>query len=176
MPSIRPFARAGAALAAGGLVLGLTVIPAGSQVIDTSGLEVTGTVECQVVEGSYNWVVAYEATNTTIIDIPANAPAAFGDITIESQVVTLDGGPAGSTDLQPNPVPVGETATDGGLIPGEITGTLVLTVDWASPDTEDSGTEVVTLVLDDSCRAPVTTTTEPAPAVEAVAVSPSFTG
>jgi hypothetical protein len=175
MPSIRPFARAGAAIAAGGLVLGLTAIPAGSQVVDTSSLDVSGTVECQVVEGGYNWVVAYEATNTSQIAIPNNVPAALGDIDSTGEELSLDAIDLGPIDLQPNPVPIGETATDGGPIPGDVTGTLVLTVDWASSDTEDSGTEVVTLVLDGSCQAPVTTTTA-GPAVEAVAVSPAFTG
>ncbi len=175
MPSIRPFARAGAALAAGGLVLGLTAIPAGSQVVDTSSLEVTGTVECQVSGDQYTWVVAYEATNTSSIGVPNNVPAALGDIDITGQELSLDTVDLGPINLTPNPVPVGETATDGGPIPGDVTGTLVLTVDWASPDTEDSGTEVVSLVLGNTCQAPVTTTTA-GPAVEAVAVSPAFTG
>jgi hypothetical protein len=177
MPSIRPFARAGAALAAGGLVLGLTAIPAGSQVVASSSLAVTGTVECQVAGDQYTWVVAYEATNTSQIAIPAGSPAALGDIDITAENLSLDAVDLGPIDLQPNPVPVGETATDGGPIPGDVTGNLVLTVDWASSDTEDSGTEVVTLVLDNSCQAPVTTTTAgPAVQADVVAVSPAFTG
>ena len=176
MLTFGPLARAGAVVAAGGFVIGLSAIPAGSQVLPTSSLAVTGTVDCQVVEGEYTWIVAYEATNTSTIDIPASVPAALGDIDITSQVISLDGSPVGSTDLQPNPVPMGETATDGGPIPGSVTGTLTLTVQWASSDTEDSGTEVVNLTLDDSCAAPATTTTTQAPAVQAVAVTPAFTG
>lgn len=175
-----PVVRVGAAVAAGGLVLGLTAIPAGSQVVNSASLAASGTVECQVISGVYTWVFDYEATNTSQIGIPANVPAALGDIEITSQAVTLDGAPGGATNLVPNPVAVGQTATFHAEVPAAgVVGTVVTTIEWFSVDADDGGTEVVTLVLDDSCHAPAsttTTTTAPAVQAEAVAVTPSFTG
>lgn len=167
-------ARAGIAAAAGGLVLGLSVVPAGSQVIEQSSLDVAGTATCEVVEGEYTWVVDYTATNTSTIGIPASAPAALGEIDIIFQQAVLNGGTPFNTDLVPDPVQVEETAAYTVELPGSTVGTLVLTVGWID-DNEDEGTEVVTLQLDDSCHAPATTTTG-APAVQAVTVTPAFTG
>jgi hypothetical protein len=174
-------ARTGAAVAAGGLVLGLSAIPAGSQVAPASPLQVSGTVECQVIEGDYLWVIDYTAENLVepqVVPASASVPAAYGDIDITSAPITLDGAPVGSASFSPNPVPALGTATDGGSLPGSFTGTLGLTVNWTSSSIEDSGSEVVDLALDTTCAAPVTTTTSRAPAVEAeaVAVSPAFTG
>ncbi len=168
--------RAGAALAAGGLVLGLSALPAGSQSVGSASLDLTGTATCEVQNGEYVWAVEYSATNTSEINIIGSTPAAIGDIDLGSQVLTLNGQPAGTTDLLPNPVAMGATATDGGPVPGTVTGTLTLTVQWSNADTDSTGTEVFDLVLDDSCHAPATTTTTGAPAVQAVAVTPSFTG
>jgi hypothetical protein len=171
-------ARAGAAIAAGGLVLGLTAVPTSAQVEPASPLQVSGTATCEVWEGEYVWVVEYVAEN--LVDpepILTAVPAAFGDIDITSAPITLNGDVVGAGNFDPNPVPAGGSATDGGTIPGAITGSLVLTVNWTASTIEDSGTEVVTLTLDDTCHAPVTTTTQgPAVQAEAVAVTPAFTG
>lgn len=64
---------------------------------------------------------------------------------------------------------------------GGATGTLTLTVDWTAPDFETSGSTTFDLTLDPACVAPATSsTTAPpttaTPAVEAVDVTPAFTG
>jgi len=177
-------ARVGVAVAAGGLVLGLTAIPAGSQALPEQTVTLTGTAVCQIVDGGALWNIHYNLHNNIAPEvIVGSVPAAFGDVTVTSAVVSLDGTEIGPTTFDPNPVPAGGDATTGGGLPGEATGTFTIVVDWTAASIQDSGTATLDLTLDATCVAPVvpttpTTPTTQGPAVqaEAVAVSPSFTG
>ena len=177
--------RVGAAVVAGGLVLGLTAIPAGSQALPEETVTLTGTAVCRVIEGGQMWDINYNLHNNIAPEVIVGAiPAAFGDVTVDSAVVSLDGTDISPTFFDPNPVPAGGDATTGGAMPGDVAGTFTIVVDWTAPSVEDSGTATLDLTLDGTCVAPVvepttpTTPTTQGPAVqaEAVAVAPSFTG
>ena len=177
-------ARAGAALAAGGLVFGLSAIPAGSQVVPGSSVTLTGSAECQLTGGENGgpiWVISYNLHNN--IDpqvIVGSAPAAFGDVDVTSAFVSLNGTTLAPAVFSPNPVPAAGDATTSGELPGDTVGTFTMSLDWDAATVPDSGTATLDLLLDSSCGGPVSTTTSttqaPAVQAEAVAVSPAFTG
>ena len=165
--------RVGAAVAAGGLVLGLSALPAGSQVLEP--ITITGTAECVNMDGDYVWAIDYTIHNDLQPpQIVGSVPAAVNDVSIDSAEVT--GAVSGSPPFTPNPVAAGEDSfSDTGVFDGSTAGLVTLTVGWSVSSLEDSGTATYDLTLDGTCVAPATTTTA-APAVQAVAVTPSFTG
>jgi hypothetical protein len=177
---------AGAAVAVGLLVLGLSALPVGSQVVPADPLALDGTIVCNGYHVDrynieYVWAVNYTATNNYLPQPgPADVPAAIGDIEIISADVTLDGEAIGPAEFSPNPVPAGDTASAYiKALPGTATGNLELTVTWTAPTVEDGGVESITAYLDGTCGVPAeTTTTTQAPAVkaDAVAGAPAFTG
>jgi len=179
MSVFRPFARVGAALAAGGLVLGLSAVSAGSQELETY-LVVSGEYECVEVEGDYVWAIDYLAENLIEpLPEPGAIPAASGDIWILDADLYVGEEELGAVTFDPDVVPAGGTATASATLPGTFEGELVLAVDWVTGDEALADVELVVLDLDGSCVAPPTTTTSTtaAPgAANAAVVRPTFTG
>lgn len=168
--------RAGAVMAAGGLVIGLSAIPAGSQQLEP--ITITGEATCVQAEGQAAWAVDYTIHNDLTIPTIDSVPAAARDVNIDS--ATLSGAADGNPTFSPNPIPAQGDSTASGFVEGTATGVLTLTVDWTVPDFEAEGSTAFDLTLDGTCVAPATTSTSTsttqAPAVEAVAVNPAFTG
>ncbi len=105
MSTLGVISRAGAALAAGGLVLGLSAVPAVSQQAPAT-VTLTGSAECQIVDGTAYWAISYNLHNNIEPEQVINSvPLAFGDVSIDSAVISVDGDDLGETPFTPNTSP-----------------------------------------------------------------------
>jgi len=175
----------GAAVAAGALALG--VVPAGSQSLPQAPnpVTITGTATCNPTggtDGAPVWDVSYTIKNNLQPPSPQAVPAAMSyDVTVEGASITL-GAESEVIDFDPTVIAPGETAASEGTIPGELTGTLVLDLDYSWEGHDGPIEASYELALSPACVSPATTTTstvpDPGPAVQAVAVAttPAFTG
>ena len=171
--------RALTAVAAGGMVLGVSAVPASAGL--QAPISITGEAVCNLATGHETYSLNWTITNL-IQNLPAsttNTPAAYGDVNIDS--ATESGAWTGSVTFTPNPVAIGEQSTGSdGPVPN-VAGTVVLSVDWSVNSLDQSGTTTAEVTLDGNCVNPTTTTTA-APtttmSVQAAAVtaSPKFTG
>jgi hypothetical protein len=111
--------------------------------------------------------------------------------TVDIDSSVLSGAATGNPVFDPNPIPIDETATSEGTLPGSTVGAVVLTVDtsWVDGEFPMDATSSFTLNLTacvqvtttttststTTTTAPTTTTTAP-PAVAVVVATPKFTG
>lgn len=170
--------RALIAAAAGGMVLGVSAVPASAGL--TAPISISGEAVCNVATGHETYTLNWTITNLTPAQVAGtNGAAAYGDVNIVS--ATESGAWTGTVTFTPNPVVFdGQSTGSDGPVPN-VAGTVVLSVDWSSATLDQSGTTTAEVTLDGNCVNPTTTTTA-APtttmSVQAAAVTaaPKFTG
>jgi len=132
--------------------------------------------------------VASCSTDGTVHEITWTLVNNVGEV-VDIDSSTLSGAATGSPEFTPNPVPIDESATSEGTLPGDTVGVVVLTVatSWVDGEFPDNTVSTATLNLT-ACVPPsttttttttapsTTTTTTPPPAVDPVVVAPTFTG
>lgn len=133
---------------------------------------VSGVASCNTATGLHE--ITWTVTNNT------------GE-TVSIDTSVLSGNATGNPAFTPNPIPVDESATSEGTLPGDVAGAVTLTVgtSWVDGEFPMTGGSSFTLNLTacvqvttttTSTTAPSTTTTTTPPAVTPVAVTPRFTG
>jgi hypothetical protein len=183
---LKKIARAGAALAAGSLVLGLTALPGGAQVPEPD-VELTGVARCNLATGHETYTLEWTLTNNGESLIPNAVEGELGTqglVTDLGAIEVLDavetGAYEGTLEFDPEIVyPEGGTAeASDGPVPNQV-GVVTAEVTYGWFWDEEVYVVEAEIVLDGTCTAPMPTTestTTTTAAARPIQVRPAFTG